>query len=92
MNQETQLLVARLRGFAYELGALIATALVGFMLDFLGSDVFRELVTKHFGETILASLVFLIVSGVTKHLRNLQVLGTWNRFGSVSGGERPDLI
>ncbi len=95
MKQQTlDLIIARARGFFYELGALIATGFLAFLLDFLGSDVFNELVTKHFGETAFASLVFLVTSGIIKHIRNVQVLGSYNKFGGPVQNKypKPELI
>lgn len=54
-----------------ELGSLAGTALIGVLM----SAEFRSLVTEHFGESLVGSLIMLIVIGGVKHLRNMKVLG-----------------
>ena len=64
------LLKVRLQAFGWELLSIVIMSIGGL----LTSDAFRELVTKHFGETLTASLILLAVTGGVKHLRNLKVL------------------
>lgn len=86
----TDLIIVRIKGFVYELVAMVLTGVGAWLLDFFGSDVFRALVTEHFGATAIGGLILLAVSGIVKHVRNLRVLGGWKKLGGYS--VQPDLI
>lgn len=90
MNYDTiALLVARARAFMYELLSAIALLIVSVLLDFFGSEAFKELITKHFGDTTLGVLLLMLVSAVVKHIRNVKVLGDWKRLGMLGDSTRP---
>lgn len=80
---ESELISVRIKAFGYELLGLLITG----VLAFLASADFQALVASHFGETLTASLILLVVSGGVKHLRNLLVI---KQFGGE--GERPTLL
>lgn len=93
MNQEQiDLVIARVRGFVYELGAVLLTGVLGFIAEFFGSDAFSELVTRHFGTTMLATITFFVASAIVKHIRNLNVIGSWKRMGARGPVQHPELI
>ena len=81
----TNLLKIRVTSFAYEAGSLIAVALLGVLV----SSDFQQLITAHFGDTFLTSAALLVITGVVKHLRNLQTL---KKFGAASVENRGYLI
>lgn len=60
----------RIKSFLYEAGSVILTAVCGVLV----SDDFSNLLTEHFGEGLIVSVVLLLISGGVKHLRNLQVI------------------
>jgi len=66
---KTDLIVIRLKGFAYEIGGLFLTAFVGVLL----SPEFLTLVQNNAGTGLTGSVIVLVVSGLLKHLRNLKV-------------------
>lgn len=93
----TELIAVRMKGFVYGLVSAIAAGIAAWMLDFFGSEIFRALVTEHFGETTVGVLILLVVDGVVKHVRNMRVVGAWKReFGSMpeheAGKYKPDLV
>ena len=66
-----ELLKVRATSFLYEAGALV---LVG-VLGVLSSPEFAAVIMKHFGDTVMGSMILLVVMGIVKHVRNVVVLG-----------------
>lgn len=65
-----KLIQIRIKSFFAEAGVMVAVAVLGVFT----SPLFNELVTKFFGETATAGVIILVVTGVAKHLLNLQAL------------------
>lgn len=81
--ENTDLMLIRVKSFGMELFGLLITGILGFVF----SPAFQTLVSAHFGETIVASLISLVVIGLAKHLRNLSVV---KNLGGE--GEKPMLL
>lgn len=75
------LIQARLVAFAYEAGTIIVLALCTALV----SPEFAAAVTSNFGDGVTGSLILLVVSGVVKHVRNLNVIKNTD-LGSTDGG------
>lgn len=84
-----ELIKVRIISFGWECLSFFGTALIAA----LASPEFSAIITAHFGETILGSLVLLAVSGLVKHLRNMRALAVaGRRFGSSRALEEVTLI
>lgn len=68
MNYE--LLKLRAVAFGYEAASLFLSVFVAV----LASPDFAALVTTHFGDTVLGGVLLLVLTGLVKHLRNLDVI------------------
>ena len=75
---DSQLWQVRLQAFGLEALSLVGSALGAVLL----SEDFRLLVTTHFGESVTASIILLVVTGGVKHLRNIKAL---KRLGASDG-------
>lgn len=83
------LFLIRLHAFAYEAGSLLLFVIVGA----LASPQMEQLVTNHWGDTMLGSLVLLALNALVKHLRNLRVLKEYeNKLGSGKVAPPPQLL
>jgi zinc transporter ZupT len=86
---ELDLIWARVKAFGIQLLGIFVTALIGFLGTFLGSDVFVNLVNEHFGGTVAAAIIFMVVQHVMAHMQNLQTI---KMFGSNSDAVRRMLV
>lgn len=71
-----ELIKIRITAFAYEAAGIILAS----MLGVLASEQFRELISVHWGTGVGVSITFLVLDGVIKHLRNLQII---KKFGAT---------
>ena len=76
---ESKLISVRIKSFVV---SLCAYAVIG-ITAFLASPDFASLVTEHFGNTAITSLVLLVVPEVAKHLRNLVAIKKLGAIGEV---------
>ncbi len=67
MNRE--LIDLRIKSFMWEAASLLGTALATVLL----SPEFRELIMTHFGQGVMGSVIVLVVIGIVKHVRNLNI-------------------
>ena len=71
MNEQNfELLKVRVLAFLFEAFSLLLTTIAGVLI----SEEFRALVIEHFGVGLTGSVVLLLVSGLAKHLHNIQVI------------------
>lgn len=77
-----QLIQARVVAFAYEAGTIIVLAICTALI----SPEFAAAVTANFGDGVTGSLILLVVSGVVKHVRNLNVIKNAEDLGGTDGG------
>ena len=76
---ESKLISVRIKSFLYSLCSYAVVA----VLAFLASPDFATLVTEHFGNTAVTSLVLIVVPEVVKHFRNLQAVKDLGGQGEV---------
>lgn len=83
------LLFIRLQAFALEAGSLLLFVLVGA----LSSPQMEQLVTNHWGDTVLGSFLLLLLNALIKHLRNLRILKDYEqKLGSGTIAPPPRLL
>ena len=94
---ETNLWVIRIKSFGWELLGVVITAVLGY----LGSENVATLLSEYTGTTIAATLLGLVVIGITKHLRNKKIIAGAklaarhvgnSEIGQVNGSRPIDLI
>lgn len=76
---DTQLIKARLISFGLSLLSLVGTTIAGVLL----SSDFAALVTQHFGQGAVSTLILLAVTELVKHVRNIQVIKSAASLGST---------
>lgn len=81
-------LKVRLISFGYSLLSLVGVAIVGVFT----SQDFAVLVTQHFGQGIISTLILLAVTEAVKHIRNLSVLKQAGLGGSLDAYDKDVII
>lgn len=64
------LLAVRIKAFLFEAGSLCAVVLAGVLV----SPEFQAIVTAHFGNGLVTSLIVLLLAGLAKHVRNVSAI------------------
>jgi len=80
-----ELIKVRVTAFIYEAGTLICLGILGV----LGSPEFAALIDTHFGDTVWAGIIALVVTGIVKHARNAMVLGNAKKLAGRGDTSRP---
>lgn len=80
MNTQ-ELWKVRLVSFGWSCFTFFGTGLVAM----LGSDEFRSIIELHFGGSVFGTLLVLLVTELVKHLRNTQLLKSYQVGGRYGG-------
>lgn len=87
-----ELIKTRVISFAYGLVTLVAGALLTQLLAVFSGPEFHALVVQYFGDGVTSAFIFLVVSQIVAHVRNLVVLGRASRLGAAGRHEPFTLI
>jgi len=82
---DNKLVTIRIKSFFIELGSLVGISLLGVLF----SPPFQALLQTYTGESFFGSMIFLVVMGGVKHLRNLNLIKKL-KADSLSGDSRFD--
>lgn len=78
-------LILRLKSFGYNLLSAVVVALLGFF----SSPEFATLITQNFGDTVLSTVLLLLVPELVKYIRNAFVIAKANKLAGSHSSIAP---